>query len=290
MLLRGSSSSYVLLDGDDTHPLGDDRVVRYTWGQSEWYSEGGGYGWRMGAEWTLPDSIKQIVREAMAEWESVCGIRFVETEGPYDYTADLRITHYDALEDPAAGRGGTTLEWRDGQWVMVGNVYINEFYMAGHDDDYWLYVVLHEIGHAIGISHSDVDGQIMSGNGVVGNTEYWRGTELQPDDIAAAQHLYGPPEPVRLLGSNRDDVLTGQNPITTIWGNGGADTFVIQSGTTWIMDYDPTEGDRIVGLTDDHTWSDGHNTAIYDGGVNPWTADVVVWLADTTLDDLFGAA
>jgi hypothetical protein len=50
-------------------------------------------------------------------------------------------------------------------------------------------IVLHELGHALGLGHSSTSGAVMQ-NGYRGAKR-----ELTPDDIAAIQALYGVPEP-----------------------------------------------------------------------------------------------
>jgi hypothetical protein len=58
-------------------------------------------------------------------------------------------------------------------------------------------VAVHELGHALGLAHSNVEGQVMSGPGGSGNpgvpdTQYVGISDLQPDDIQGCLCLYGP--------------------------------------------------------------------------------------------------
>ena len=50
-----------------------------------------------------------------------------------------------------------------------------------------LYVAIHELGHSLGLGHSDVSGSIMAGQ----YPGYMPDVQLHPDDIAGIQYIYG---------------------------------------------------------------------------------------------------
>ena len=101
------------------------------------------------------------------------------------------------------------------------------YYLSSREAIQFHNTILHEIGHAIGIGHSDVERQVMSG-GVEnnqGDTRYWHTSyrqSPQPDDIAAAQKLYGGVQR-RENGTNDSDTLDGTNGDDLIRGYGGND-------------------------------------------------------------------
>ncbi|MCY4593153.1 MAG: matrixin family metalloprotease [Alphaproteobacteria bacterium] len=139
-----------------------------------------------GLDAPLEERLHLIVQQAMSAWERVSGVTFVEApDGPH---SDLRIGygtaeyhHAHEFVDVSAGRGG---------WARVDGELVRIVSLNPDATDYsveTLYdVLLHEIGHAIGIDNSDVHGVVMSGPP---NSPYWYpdgANQLQPDDISAA--------------------------------------------------------------------------------------------------------
>lgn len=161
----------------------------------------GGVGWRdstvtyqfMRFSTKLTEAeVRSAFKTAFRTWESVCRLRFreVTTRG------DMRISfgtgnHGDQwpFEGPGRSLGHAFYpDWPDPP--LRGDVHID-------DDEPWVLsanppvgvrdvasVVLHEIGHAIGLPHSTVKGSVMWPNytGVL--------RTLQPSDIAAIQMIY----------------------------------------------------------------------------------------------------
>ncbi len=158
---------------------------------------------------------KDIIRQAMDAWERVCGVRFVEVEDhPY---AALRIGSMSIFDSD--GPGGTlAVAWRwptpDLKALILLDPYESWNPTLGYD------AMLHELGHALGIRHSDVPGVVMSGLPTTPYAHFPGRDVLQPDDIAAAQALFGP--------SARDLVSTASNGTDgndTLIGNAGGNAF-----------------------------------------------------------------
>ena len=173
---------------------------------------------------TLPENYRDIVREAIDAWERVCGVRFREVADDPDN--DIRIG-WSADSD---GSAGAASYWNyTGSFGRTVKVAV-EFNPATTWNNTNFYdTALHELGHAIGIAHSDVYEQVMSGNLPTGPTPYHDqpGRDvLQPDDIAAAQALWGvtPSGPSRTLTGTVDaDTLAGGDGNDTIKGGFGND-------------------------------------------------------------------
>ncbi|XP_028409751.1 uncharacterized protein LOC114532446 [Dendronephthya gigantea] len=170
----------------------------------------------------LPQDVQlNVFTEAFNKWDVVSRLKF-------SYTANANAAHIKIKFLQNDGPGGTLAHAFDPHSSngSPGQIHFDE-------DENWVTtttggvnlkaLALHEIGHAIGIKHSDVDPSIMKD--VISND----GTELFDDDIAAIRWMYGKCE-VRDLtavlhdryGASSDTVLViNKDKIWRIRVNGG---------------------------------------------------------------------
>jgi len=135
------------------------------------------------------------IRQAFATWTTVAHVQFQEVEsGAQIQIAWVRGEHGD--QSPFDGQGGVvahaTPPYAGGAQPLDGDIHFD-------DDEVWVVqpptapfpaqtylptIALHEIGHAIGLGHSDISDSLM--------WEIYTGIRtITPDDIAAVQSLYG---------------------------------------------------------------------------------------------------
>ena len=140
---------------------------------------------------------QNAVREAMAEWESVSGLSLIEVPAGGDievsWGCGAESGPY-AFDGPGGMLAKATLPLPN-LGAYAGNVYLD-------DDENWVaqaptapypeqvYLkssVMHEIGHALGLNHSDHSDALMWAT-------YAGMRGLSADDIAAIQSIYGGPQ------------------------------------------------------------------------------------------------
>lgn len=214
------------------------------WGEPTFGSSGGQVTWSAASvnfqeqpfnfEGTISGEFLTATQQAFDAWEAIADIDFVQVEDGQD--VDIRLG-FDAID----GSGGTlaqaffrfiestltsvSIRFDTGDSFVVG-----EGNVGGGNVNYKT-VALHEIGHGIGLAHTTETPAIMQA--FIDDDV----NELQSDDIAAAQFVYGvsatttTTETVAegtdaadvISGSSSNDVIRGASGADLISGNGGDD-------------------------------------------------------------------
>jgi len=143
---------------------------------------------------TKSDAISRI-QAAMGKWSAVCNITFqYQGETTAGFSMQQSPPVYDGIDvigwDPtniaAPTTGITNIAWDGTNNIIDSEIRLNAAYSAtvtGFDA-----TIVHEVGHSIGLAHSDLTSQVMSGPPL---TSYTGLSALQSDDIAGCVHLYG---------------------------------------------------------------------------------------------------
>jgi hypothetical protein len=156
---------------------------------------------------------------ALQTWADVSPLNFhfVSDDGSPQVTAglvqgdsrfgDIRLGGYNM------GSGILGLGWNPINSTTGGDVELNTAFAdpIGSMPDLYS-VLLHEVGHAIGLSHTTVDPAVMGGGlwGVY--------TGLYPDDVAGVQAIYGARRPDAFDAAASNDTLATASPLTLSYG------------------------------------------------------------------------
>lgn len=197
---------------------------------------GEGYPWADDA-FSLSAHEQAAFRQALQAWGEVANVEFAEVPDNQYTVGDMRVAYSGALNDIGPNLIGAA--YLPGPGPASGDVWLNPWHGAnanvsvgtpGFD------IILHEIGHALGMDHS-FDGSTLPS--AEDNHQYtvmsytaapatWE-TGVYPStpmlyDIAAIQYLYGANYSTR-AGDDVYSFSPGQVELKAIWDGGGRDTF-----------------------------------------------------------------
>jgi hypothetical protein len=126
-------------------------------------------------------SFPEIVRAAFEEWMNT-GIPITFAFAPDSASADIHVTWIDRFDEQISGK--TLWAHDDDWWIVEANIVLAVHHRGGEplDGSAARAIALHEIGHLIGLDHTQDSANIM--------TPKVRVKELSNADIATARLLY----------------------------------------------------------------------------------------------------
>lgn len=146
------------------------------------------------------EQMVELIGRAMQRWSDVCGLAFAyagTTSNPPDLDATwsstdrVSVIGWGPLTGSRTGYGAYAAYWYLNNGTMLdADVVINTldpYYTA--NPSLLEGLITHEVGHMIGLQHSDVSTSIMWANPYHPNS-YLR--SLRSDDVAACAAVYGP--------------------------------------------------------------------------------------------------
>ncbi len=199
---------------------------------------------------------RDSVRSALGLWDAASGLAFVETPASPATDITFRFAELGSI----ATLGRATLPPEGGDVALNARLFATDS-LAPHPTRIGFQVVLHEIGHSLGLSHPQADSALALANTVMVSVlgRVAPSNALLPWDVAAIQAIYGTPEAeaalglawrwdaalaaVRGEGTPGDDRIDGTAMRDALHGAAGRDLLAGHGGDDLLL---PGAGDDVI--------------------------------------------
>lgn len=148
------------------------------------------------AEALTVDGVVGMIQLAMSRWSQMCNVQFQYmglTSAQVNVNDGINTIGFASFARIAPGIGyaaGAAFPFVSGNTLTDADIGIN---IDNHTTGYWDQrgidgLISHEVGHVLGLAHSDVQASVMFSNPINGNQYMQR---LRADDVAACTAIYG---------------------------------------------------------------------------------------------------
>ena len=214
---------------------------------------------------------RQAVQQILAMYESYANITFVETVSGTSADLQFGTAALGQLSGGAGTAGITYLNWdNDPGTTQFGWLDDVDVYLTNDDQDdptsyelpeagsFAYYVLVHEIGHALGLEHpfEDIIAPIGTDNTRYSVMSYTDGFSedsepmtVMPYDVLALQYLYGANTSQNSGDTTYDVTDYEEDSIQSIWDAGGTDTIDL-SNLTSPGDWNGTRSEHSVDMNE----------------------------------------